>query len=134
MVSLNKICIFEHYREFQSRKTLIIEIIFATKKISVNLFRAAPYMLMFILSKDALFHSLSIPYIFHKNSLPIPYKFLTIFYNFLPIFWKFSLKISRRKWNEKKFEWTKDKINALQMRKEEPSRGLHNKTFCARNY
>ncbi len=26
------------------------------KKISVDLFRAAPYMLMFILSKDALFH------------------------------------------------------------------------------
>ncbi len=49
-------CIFEHCREFQARKTLFIGIIFATKKISVGLFRAAPYMLMLVLHKDALLH------------------------------------------------------------------------------
>jgi hypothetical protein len=32
--------------EFQARKTVLIDIIFAMKKISVGLFRAAPYMLM----------------------------------------------------------------------------------------
>jgi hypothetical protein len=32
LVSLNKKCIFEHCREFQARKTLFIDIIFATKK------------------------------------------------------------------------------------------------------
>jgi hypothetical protein len=56
LVSSNKKCIFEHYREFQARKTQLIDIIFATKKISVDLFRAAPYMLMLVLHKDALFH------------------------------------------------------------------------------
>ncbi len=46
---------FEHYREFQARKTELIDIIFVVKKISVDLFRAAPYMLMLVLHKDALF-------------------------------------------------------------------------------
>ncbi len=55
MVLLNKKCIFEHYREFQERKTLLIDIIFATK-ISLDLFRAAPYMLMLVLHKDVPFH------------------------------------------------------------------------------
>jgi hypothetical protein len=50
--------IFEHYREFQARKTQLIDIIFATKK-SVDLFRAAPYMLLVVLHKDALFHCLA---------------------------------------------------------------------------
>ncbi len=48
---------FEHYRQFQARNTLLIDIIFAMKKISVDLFRAAPYMLMLVLHKDVLFHS-----------------------------------------------------------------------------
>jgi hypothetical protein len=46
---------FEHYGEFQSRKTLLIDITVATK-ISIDLLRAASYMLMLILRKDALFH------------------------------------------------------------------------------
>ncbi len=46
---------FEHYREFQARKTQLIDIIFVVKKISVDLFRAASYMLMLVLHKDALF-------------------------------------------------------------------------------
>jgi len=33
-----------------------IDIVFAMKKISVDLLRAAPYMLMLELHKDALFH------------------------------------------------------------------------------
>jgi len=33
LVSLNKKCIFEHYREFQARKTLLFDIIFSMKKI-----------------------------------------------------------------------------------------------------
>jgi hypothetical protein len=53
---LNKKCIFKHYREFQARKTLLIDIIFTMKKISVDLFGVAPYMLMLVLHKDALFH------------------------------------------------------------------------------
>jgi hypothetical protein len=47
---------FEHYREFQARITPLIDIFFATKKISADLFRAAPYMIMLVLHKDALFH------------------------------------------------------------------------------
>jgi hypothetical protein len=45
---------------FEARKTLLIDIIFATKKISVDLFRAAPYMLMLVLHKDALIHCIFI--------------------------------------------------------------------------
>ncbi len=56
LVSLNKKCIFEHYGEFQVRKTLLIDIIFVMKKISVDLFRATHNMLMLVLHKDALFH------------------------------------------------------------------------------
>jgi hypothetical protein len=37
-------------------KNSIIGIIFATKKISVELFWAAPYMHMLVLDKDALLH------------------------------------------------------------------------------
>ncbi len=49
--------IFEHYREVQTRKTLLTDIIFITKKkIADELFRAAPYRLMLVLHKDVLFH------------------------------------------------------------------------------
>ena len=47
---------FEQYRELQVRKTLLIDIIFDMKKVLVDLFRAAPYMFMLVLHKDALFH------------------------------------------------------------------------------
>ncbi len=50
-------CIFEHYREVQTIKTPLTEIIFVTEKISEDLFRAAPFMLMLVLQKDALFKS-----------------------------------------------------------------------------
>ncbi len=53
LVSLYKKCNFEHYTEFQARKTIN-----AMKKISVHLFRAAPYMLMLLLHKDVLFHQI----------------------------------------------------------------------------
>jgi hypothetical protein len=56
LVSLKKKGIFEQYREFQARKTLLIDIIFAMKKVSVDLFRAAPYMFMLTLHKEVLFH------------------------------------------------------------------------------
>jgi len=59
LVSLNKKCIFEHYREFQARKYLLIDIIFAMKTVLVDLFRAAPCMLMLVQHKDALFHCFS---------------------------------------------------------------------------
>jgi hypothetical protein len=56
------------YREFQARKALLIDIIFAMKKVSVDLFRAAHYMFLLPLHKDALFHKL-VPYIVdHKHS------------------------------------------------------------------
>jgi hypothetical protein len=48
--------ISEHYTELQTRKTLLIDTLFAMKKISVDLFGAAPYMLLLVLHKDALFH------------------------------------------------------------------------------
>ncbi len=38
LASLNKKCIFKHYREFQARKYLLIDIIFAMKKVSANLY------------------------------------------------------------------------------------------------
>jgi hypothetical protein len=53
---MNKKSIFEHYREFQTRKSLVVDIIFAMKKISVDLFSAAPYVLLLVQHKDALFH------------------------------------------------------------------------------
>jgi hypothetical protein len=37
------------------QEKLLIDILFATK-IYVDLFRAAPYMIMLVLHKDALFH------------------------------------------------------------------------------
>ncbi len=40
-------CIFERYREVQTIKTLLTDIIFATKKNSDDLFRVAPYRLMY---------------------------------------------------------------------------------------
>ncbi len=36
---------FEHYREFQARKTILIYIIFYHEKLSVDLFRADPICL-----------------------------------------------------------------------------------------
>jgi len=44
LVSLNKKCIFEHYREFHARKPLLIGIILSIK-LSVDLFRASPICL-----------------------------------------------------------------------------------------
>ncbi len=52
---LTKNVFLNNYREFQGRKTLLIDIILAIK-ISVDLFIPAPYMLMLVLCKDALFH------------------------------------------------------------------------------
>jgi hypothetical protein len=46
----------EPCRGFQTRKTLLIDIIFAMKKKSVDLFRGAPFMLLLVPHKDALFH------------------------------------------------------------------------------
>jgi hypothetical protein len=53
---LNKKGIFEQCRKFEARKTLLIDIIFAMKKVSIDLFRAAPYMFMLTLHKEVLFH------------------------------------------------------------------------------
>ncbi len=53
-------CIFEHW-EVQTRKTLLIDIIFVTIKTSDDLFRVAPYRLMSVLHKDALFHCVVLP-------------------------------------------------------------------------
>jgi hypothetical protein len=52
-------CIFEHYREVRTRKNLLIDIIFGFEFFSDSLFRAAPYRLMVVLHKGALFHWLS---------------------------------------------------------------------------
>jgi hypothetical protein len=57
---IEKKCIFEHYREFQARKTLLIDVIFAMKKNYVDLFRAAPCMLILVLHQDAPFHFLPV--------------------------------------------------------------------------
>ncbi len=54
---MNKKCIFEDYREIQTIKNQLIDIIFVVKIFSDDLFRAAPYSLMLVLNKDALFHS-----------------------------------------------------------------------------
>jgi hypothetical protein len=54
--SLNKKCIFLTLQRVSARQTLLIDIIFAIEKNSVDLFRAAPKMLMLVLHKDALFH------------------------------------------------------------------------------
>jgi hypothetical protein len=56
LVSLNEKCIFERYREVQTRKNLLIDIIFAMKKNSNDLFRAALYRLVLVLHIDVLFH------------------------------------------------------------------------------
>jgi len=42
LVSLNNKCIFEHYREFQARKTLVIDIIFAIIKKIHRPFQSCP--------------------------------------------------------------------------------------------
>ncbi len=60
-----KKCIFEYCREFQASKTLLIDIIFAMKKNSIDLFRAAPYLLILVLHRDVLF-SLTIAALFIK--------------------------------------------------------------------
>jgi hypothetical protein len=57
---LNKKCIFEHYSELQARKARVIGIIFAMKKIPVDLFRGAPYMIMLELHKNVLFHFIAL--------------------------------------------------------------------------
>jgi len=56
MVSLNKKCILECYGEVQTRKNLLIDIIFAMNFFSNEPFRAAPWRLMSVLHKDVLFH------------------------------------------------------------------------------
>ena len=48
--------IFEHYKEIETRKNLLIDFIFVMKKNSDDLFRAAPYRLMLVLHKDAVLH------------------------------------------------------------------------------
>ncbi len=48
-------CIFEHYREVQTRWSLFIDI-FDMKYFSNDLSKAAFYRLMLVLHKDALFH------------------------------------------------------------------------------
>ncbi len=53
LVSRNKKCIFEHFIGSKNKKNLLIDIIFAMKKVSVDLFRAAPYMLMLVLHKGS---------------------------------------------------------------------------------
>jgi hypothetical protein len=52
----NKKCIFEHNREVQANKNLLIDMIFVMKFFSGDLSRAAPYRLMLVLNKDVLFH------------------------------------------------------------------------------
>jgi hypothetical protein len=42
LVLLNKKCTFEHYREVETRKNLLIDSIFVLKNISDDLFRFAP--------------------------------------------------------------------------------------------
>jgi len=56
LVPLGKKCIFEDNREIQTIKNQLIDIIFVIKIFSDDLFRAAPYSLMLVLNKDALFH------------------------------------------------------------------------------
>jgi hypothetical protein len=68
LVPLNKKCIFKHYTEFQARKSLLVGIIFTMKKNSVDLFRAAPYVLMLLLHKDVLFHCLLRPIFFNLSN------------------------------------------------------------------
>jgi hypothetical protein len=50
--------------EVQTIKNLLIDIIFAMKIFYNDLFRAAPYRLMLVLHKDALFHSKCDPLVF----------------------------------------------------------------------
>jgi len=56
LVSLNKYCILEHYRMVQTIKAILIDIIFVMKIFIGRPFRAAPYRLMLVLHKNALFH------------------------------------------------------------------------------
>jgi hypothetical protein len=51
LVSLNKKCIFLTLHRVSARQTLLIDIIFAMDKNSVDLFRGAPYMLMLVQRK-----------------------------------------------------------------------------------
>jgi hypothetical protein len=46
----------EHYREVQTIKDLLIEIILVMRFFSDDLFRAAQYRMMLVFNKDALFH------------------------------------------------------------------------------
>ncbi len=53
-VSLNKNCFLNNTKRFKLILNLLIDIIF--DNIFYDLFRAAPYSLMLVLNKDALFH------------------------------------------------------------------------------
>jgi len=50
--------ILEQFTEVQWILNLLIDIIFVMKFFSDDLFRAAPYCLMLVLNKDAMFHYL----------------------------------------------------------------------------
>jgi hypothetical protein len=56
LVSLDKKCILEPSRVAQTRKSLLIDIIFSMKKNSNDLFRATLCRLVLVLEKDVLFH------------------------------------------------------------------------------
>ncbi len=47
---------FEQYKKVQTIENLLNFIIFVMRIFSGDLFRAAPYRLLFVLRKDALFH------------------------------------------------------------------------------
>ncbi len=70
--------IFEHYKEIETRKNLLIDFIFVMKKNSDDLFRAAPYRLMLVLHKDALFHFHNQSSIQSKSSIVKPTNGTTI--------------------------------------------------------
>ncbi len=53
---LNKKYIFEHNREVQTIKNLLIAMIFAMKFFFCDLYRAAPNRLILVINKDALFN------------------------------------------------------------------------------
>jgi hypothetical protein len=55
--------------EVQTIKNLLIDIIFAMKIFYNDLFRAAPYRLILVLHKDALFHYKGEPFIFFSATL-----------------------------------------------------------------
>ncbi len=54
--NLGFIDIFEHNREVQTIKNILIYIIFVMNFFSGDLFRGAPYSLMLLIDKDVLLH------------------------------------------------------------------------------